>query len=104
MFRAIVERLVNDPVRRSCDFLWKAIAVASLDGDAKPRPPRDPFGQEFEGGHKPQIVQDGGTEFVREVPQLLFDLIQKLSNALEAPAALGGELAGNLIQDRKSVV
>ena len=66
--------------------------------NGNPRARGDPGGQEFEGGEKPQVVQNRRAKFVRQTPQLHLDLIEETSNLLEAVTSRRRKLAGHFLQ------
>src|SRR5262249_7959154 len=98
MFGDVVERFLSDSVegrldRGSCPALHRA-----LDGDRKPRPLGNPFSQEFDGRNQSQVIEDHGTELVRETPQLLGGLVEELSNLLETGATSGRQIPSKLVE------
>ena len=85
----VVEGLLNDPVKGRFHGSGKPHSIRRFNGNLQPRTMGHTFRKKLEGTHQSQIIQDGGPQLMRKVPQLLIDVIEMLFDVLEPPARAG---------------
>lgn len=71
----------------------ESIVERALDADHEARSPGNPLREEFQRGDEPAVVQNDGAQFMRQVPQLFGDLIEKSRNPIDPLAPLGRQVA-----------
>ena len=96
MLGHVGQRFLDDAVERRLGGRRQPLARRSLDGDLEPRAFRGAVGQELERRAQAEVVQDRRPELVREVAQLLLDLVQEPAHVLQPPRGRGRQVAGDV--------
>src|SRR5438552_3451289 len=76
VLRHVGQRFLHDAIERRLGRRGQPRARRALDPDVEPGSAGHTVGEELEGGLEPEIVEDGRTQLVGQVPQLLLDLVQ----------------------------
>ena len=75
--RHVRERFLHDAVERGLGRRREPRPGRPRDRDPEPGALRDAVRQELERRLEPEVVEDGGPQLVREVPELLLDLVEE---------------------------
>src|SRR5262249_23033271 len=92
------ERLLNDPVDRRLDHGIETAARRAQNAQGDAAASGETLGQKLEGRNETQIVEDRGTQLVREPSQALLDVVEVRLGLSNAQAAAAREFARDLVE------
>ena len=84
MFGDVGKALLHDAVEGRLNGRRQPSFDCAVYANAQPRARGHPFHKELKGGEEPQIIQDGGPEFVGEAAQLGLNGVEMVPDLMEA--------------------